>query len=167
MSQPSFRFGQEAWQEGRDADPTARAIFDRHYSRRRYRDGRRPAKFIGPGEYMLLKTPEADALFVWRKFISDDGQRGVNCAIFRNESGRPSSGLILEAERLAWGRWPGERLYTYVNPRKLGVRKCRGREYCPWPPGGCFVRAGWTLCGRTRRGLLIFEKLPGRSAATA
>jgi hypothetical protein len=158
MRQPFLVWDSEVWRYGRDADPTARAIFDRHYSRRRYRDGRRPAKFIGPGQYMLLLTPEADALFVWRKFISDDGQEGINCAIFRNEGKRLSSLLILDAEQRAWQRWPCERLYTYVNPKKLTVRKCRGREYCPWPPGRCFIEAGWNYCGRTQKGLLIFEK---------
>jgi hypothetical protein len=42
------------------------------------------------------------------------GQRGVNCAVFRNESSVLSSELIREACGLAWTRWPGERLYTYV-----------------------------------------------------
>ncbi|MDQ3802518.1 MAG: hypothetical protein M3416_01485 [Acidobacteriota bacterium] len=108
-----------------------------------------------------MLTPEADALFVWRKFISDDGQEGVNCAVFRNEGDRLSSDLILEAERWAWAKWPGERLYTYVNPRK--VRSAN--------PGYCFLKAGWRKSGESKKGLLIFEKLfavgARRRAATA
>jgi hypothetical protein len=133
----------------KDGDATARAIFDRHYSRIRYRDGRDPVLFVGPGEKLVLLTPDALALFVWRKFIDDSGQKGVNCAVFRNEGPALSSGLILEAERWADERWPGERLYTYVNPRK--VRSSN--------PGYCFTMAGWRPCGYTkRRGYRILEK---------
>ncbi len=141
----------DTWHIVRDGDYTVRTIFDRHYSRYRYADGRDPALFVGPGQKMVLVTPCARAIFVWRKFISGDGQQGVNCAIFRNEGAGLSSSLILEAERVAWERWPGERFYTYVDPRKVASRN----------PGYCFIAAGWRRCGVTkRRGLLIFEKLP-------
>lgn len=135
----------------RDGDPTALALFNRHYSRRKYADGRKPKLFVGPGEKFVLMTTCGRALFVWRKFISDDGQEGVNCAVFRNESIHKSSTLILEAEAIAWRRWPGQRLYTYVNPRKIKSAN----------PGYCFKVAGWRTCGRTKmRGLVILEKLP-------
>ena len=136
------------WQPIRDADPEARAIFQRHYSYRKYTDGRDPAKFIGPGEYMALVTPHYDALFVWRKFINMRPQdHGVNCAIFRNESEHRSSDMIREAVALAWDRWPSERLYTYVNPRKIESPN----------PGYCFKCAGWSECGKTSKGLVVLE----------
>ena len=102
---------------------------------------------------MVLLTPRADALFVWRKFIDDaiPRQTGVNCAVFRNEGPQLSSFLILEAMVLAWERWPGERLYTYINPKK--VRRKRD-------PGRCFLRAGWKPCGQTMGGLLILDVVP-------
>ena len=140
-----------AWLTVKDGDARARDIFNRHYSRRHYKDGRRPKLFVGPGEKMVLLTMECDALFVWRKFKSDDGQIGINCAIFRNESRRLSSELILEAEKLAWMRWPGERLYTYVAPDK--IRSIN--------PGACFKKAGWKRCGVTKvNKLVILEKYP-------
>lgn len=140
-----------SWVETKDADPDARALQRRHYSRRVYADGRDPKKFVGPGENIVLITPECDALFVWRKFIDDaiPPQTGVNCAIFRNESSMLSSALILEAEVFAGNKWPGERLYTYVNASK--VRRKRD-------PGRCFLRAGWRRCGTTKGGLVILEK---------
>jgi hypothetical protein len=139
------------WYEAKDADYRARKIFDRHYSRRVYKDGRRPLLFVGPGEKLVLLTRSCDALFVWRKFISDDGQAGVNCAVFRNESPTLGSEVILEACDIAWARWPGERLYTYVNPRKIKSTN----------PGFCFKKAGFNKCGVTKwKRLLIFEKLP-------
>jgi hypothetical protein len=146
----------EHWCISRDGDPYMRAVFDRHYSRRRYRDGRSPAKFVGPGEYMALISRDGDAIFVWRKFIDDavnaetgERQTGVNCAVFRNESSIRSSDMIREAESLALARWPGSRLYTYVNAQRIKSAN----------PGFCFKMAGWRRCGVTMGGLIILEKL--------
>lgn len=150
-AQLGLRFDSFNWVQSKDANPTARGLFVRHYSYRPYADGRKPAKFVGPGEYMVLLTPEADALFVWRKFISADGQQGVNCAVFRNESDHRSSDLIREASQLALERWPNQRLYTYVNPRKIKSAN----------PGYCFQMAGWQKCGITKHNkLVILELLP-------
>lgn len=152
------------WFLSKDGDDAARALFDRHYSRIRRADGRESKLFVGPGEKMVLVRPrlgflsdygnDYDALFVWRSFVSGDGQEstagwGVNCSIFRNESPIRASDLILEAEevlRLAWG-WHN-RAYTYVNPAAIGSRN----------PGYCFKRAGWSRCGTTGKGLHILEK---------
>jgi len=147
MRQLSFRLN--TWIEVKDGNNTAREIYDGHYSRHFYADGRNPKLFVGPGEKVVLITPEADALFIWRKFVSANGQQGVNCSTFRNESERLSSELILEAERFAWYYWPGERLYTYVNPREIRSTN----------PGYCFLMAGWRKCGITKwNKLLILEK---------
>ena len=147
MRQLQIQFG-STWSVVKDGNDTARDIFNNHYSRRRYTDGRKSLLFVGPGEKIVLVTPDALALFVWRKFISDDNQQGVNCAVFRNEGPTLSSKLILEAERFAWDRWPNKRLYTYVNPRK--VRSTN--------PGYCFLKAGWNKCGLSKKGLIILEK---------
>jgi hypothetical protein len=137
------------WQTIKDGDIRALELFKRHYSFYHYKDGRKRTIFVGPGEKIVLLTHCERALFVWRKFISLDKQEGINCAIFRNESIHLASDLIRAAEAIAWNRWPGARLYTYVNARK--VRSIN--------PGCCFRRAGWTRCGVTKkRELLIFEK---------
>jgi len=139
------------WLLMRDGDYYARSLFDRHYSRHFYKDGRHPKKFVGPGEYLVLMTPCGRGLFVWRKFISKDGQKGVNCAIFRNESTLLSSQLILAAEEVTKEKWPGARFYTYVNPSKIKSKN----------PGYCFKSAGWRYCGLTKsKKLHILEKLP-------
>ena len=150
-----FLFG-DGWIEVKDGNDTGRAIFDRHYSRYRYKDGRKPLLYLGPGEKMVLLRPNADALCAWRKFISRDGQAGVNCAIYRNESGEIASKMLLEAEALAWKRWPGERLYTYVDPLELPVVIRASRP--TW--GHCFYQAGWRFCGLTKARLHILEKRP-------
>ncbi len=144
------------WLTVRDGDPRAHDIMRRHYSYHRYNDNRRTndKRIAGPGEKMVLITLACDALFVWRKFNRPDlaGQSGVCCSVFHNESDVLSSELILEAEQLAWARWPGERLYTYVNPRKIRSSN----------PGYCFLCAGWRRLPQrtTRLGLIILEKLP-------
>ena len=145
-------FDQGHWIETRDGDPDVLAVFDRHYSKRRYTDGREPVLFMGPGEKMVLRTAPGDAIFAWRKFISMDRQEGINCAFFRNESGRiRSSELIRSAMELAWARWPDEkRHYTYVNAAKVQSAN----------PGYCFLMAGWRRCGKTKdRGLHILEHI--------
>lgn len=147
MIQP-FLFG-EGWIVARDGDDTGRAIFQRHYSFRPYADGRAPRLFVGPGQKMVLLRPAADALFVWRKFTSDNGQEGINCAVFRNEGTERASDLIREADEIADRRWPGERHYTYVNARAIKSTN----------PGYCFLRAGWRRCGITKwNKLLILER---------
>jgi len=138
------------WLNVKDGDDRARGFYLRHYSARHYRDGRRRSLFVGPGEKMVLLTLPCDALFAWRKFISLDGQKGVNCSIFRNEGPILSSDLIREADQLAWQRWPGERHYTYINAKKVKSTN----------PGYCFKMAGWNSCGRTKGGLLILENSP-------
>jgi hypothetical protein len=110
------------WLPIKDGDDHARSVFDRHYSRKFYKDGRQPKLFVGPGEKAVLVTPCRRALFVWRKFISGDGQEGINCAIFRTEIPREeieASDLVRAADALADARWPSERHFTYVNPRRI------------------------------------------------
>jgi hypothetical protein len=150
-TQPFLLISDATWIEVKDGDPSGRSLFRRHYSYKPYRDGRNPALFVGPGEKMVLLTPDCKALFVWRKYVSDDGQEGVNCSVFRNEGAGLASELIREADRLAWERWPGLRHFTYVNAKK--VRSTN--------PGCCFLKAGWKRCGVTKwRKLLIMEILP-------
>lgn len=149
MNEQPFLFG-ESWIPIKDGNPTGMSIFLRHYTARQKR---KVFQFIGPGEKEVYITPDAKALFAWRKFISDAGETGVNCCIFRNEGSSfgKSSELIDAACKMAWERWPGERLYTYVDPSKVKHKR---------DPGRCFLRAGFHKCGVTGQGKLVFERLP-------
>lgn len=124
----------EHWYETRDGDAAGIDLYERHYSCHHYADGRERTLFVGPGEKTVLLGADAEALFVWRKFVSGDGQQGVNCAVFRNEGTVRSSLLIEEAMQIAWQRWPGERLFTYVSGEKIRSAN----------PGYCFKMAGWS-----------------------
>jgi hypothetical protein len=144
------------WLPIKDGDPRAFALYRNHYTFNDYKDRRRSNTayrnrylICGPGEKILLLTQNADALFGWRKFIDRSGQRGVNCAVFRNEGPLLSSMLILEAEELARRRWGDVRFYTYVNPHMVQSAN----------PGYCFIAAGWNRCGLTKiKKLIILEK---------
>lgn len=136
------------WYLTKDGDKSCLAMYERHYSAYQYRDGRQRKLFCGPGEKIVLRTRDASALFVWRKFIDRSGQQGINCAVFRNESSIRSSELIRQADAVADHVWPGARHYTYVNPQK--VRSTN--------PGFCFLVTGWRKAGTTRGGLLVLAR---------
>lgn len=137
------------WWLTKDGDRDCLELYERHYSAYRYADGRERKLFVGPGEKVVLRTYHGDAMFVWRRFIDDSGQRGINCAVFRNESQHRSSELIRQADEIADCLWPDRRHYTYVNP--AAVRSTN--------PGFCFTAAGWVRCGRTKGGLIVLERV--------
>ncbi|WP_156173860.1 hypothetical protein [Cupriavidus basilensis] len=136
------------WWLTKDGDRDCLELYERHYSAYRYADGRQRKLFVGPGEKVVLRTERGDACFVWRNFIDDSGQTGINCAVFRNESAHQSSGLIRQADAIADCLWPNCRHYTYVNAK--AVRSSN--------PGFCFIAAGWRRCGMTKSGLLVLER---------
>jgi hypothetical protein len=148
-------FDEPLWWLTKDGDKDCLAMYERHYSAYRYADGRKRTQFVGPGEKVVLRTASANALWVWRRFIDDSGQQGINCAVFRNESAHRSSRLISQADQIADVLWPDCRHYTYVNPARLVSKN----------PGFCFLSAGWRRCGRTKGGLLIMERFPSQSKA--
>jgi hypothetical protein len=151
------------WLPVRDGDPRARALFARHYSATLKRSQPlRPIgngeRFAGPGAHMVLLLEDCQGMFVWRaERFRLDGQTGIYCSIFRNESPVLSSDLIREACELAWQRWPGERLFTYVADAKIRSTN----------PGYSFKCAGWRRCGRNADGrLTILELLPDAALGT-
>lgn len=140
--------GAPDWWLTKDGDRTILALYERHYSAYQYRDGRVRRLFAGPGQKIVLRTRDGHAGFVWRSFIADDDQRGINCAFFRNESEILSSELIRQADAIADQVWSCRRHYTYVNPE--AVRSGN--------PGRCFLAADWRRCGRSKNGKLILER---------
>ena len=146
------------WLPVRDGDPRALALYLRHYSARKVRHGARRAshprteRFIGPGEHMVLLSPDCSALFAWRHMrLRADNQQGIECTIFRNEGPWCSSALITEACGLARSRWGAVRLFTFVDPSSIASAN----------PGYCFLKAVWKrLHPPTSRGLRILELLP-------
>ena len=130
-------------------DAEMRLLADRHYSR----EHRGHREFLGPARTLVLRDTPGDVLFAWiwpEDGMRMDGQTGYNCAIFRNESQRRASEIVLEAEQAAIAYWGPNRMYTYVDPRKVASPN----------PGYCFKIAGWRFVRVTRKGLHLLEKSP-------
>lgn len=131
------------------ADPELSMLSDRHYSRQT--PG--AAQFCPSGRKLILRNTQGTVVFAWL-YPEDhikraDGQAGYNCTIFRNESERLSSDIILEAEQLAVKKWGPNRAYTYIDPAKVRSRN----------PGYCFKRAGWKKVGESKSGKVLLEKM--------
>ena len=128
-------------------DDEMRQLADRHYSRRTV--GAR--QFLYSGRKLVLRDAAGLVLFAWiwpDPAMRMDGQVGYNNAIFRNESDRLSSDIILEAERAAFEKWGPNRLYTYVAPDKIKSVN----------PGYCFKKAGWHYVRDSASGQHLLSK---------
>lgn len=161
MNVQPFLIGDD-WNVVLDGNPTARDIFSRHYSYRPRNGGRANELIVGPGFKLLLLSHDGGALCCWRKERHRaDGQQGVECSIFRRESGDLASTMLATAMLRAWERFPGERLFTFVDPKKVPPTLVRGNPV--W--GFCFYKAGWHYAGLTAKGLHILEcRFDGRGS---
>lgn len=156
------------WLPVRDGDARVAALLSRHYSYRPYKDNRRRVQrhmgFCPGGERIILLTGTGDAAFIWRKFSANPEmiekygwQTGIGCTFFRNEGAILSSDLIREACEIAWRRWPGERLFTFVEDEKVATSQQHGRAKAGW----CYRKAGWKPAGRNKDGrLTVLEIRP-------
>lgn len=141
------------WQESHRADPEARALADRHYSRQK------PGtpQFVPPGRCVVLKIP---GLAYWvtsypfAEWVKHAWAGAWVCSAFRNESDILSSTLIRQAisatrclalDKPNWDL-PDMGMVTFVDAGK--VRKKRD-------PGRCYTKAGFTRLKETTAGGLI------------
>lgn len=144
------------WFAVKDTYPPLIDLYRRHYS-----SAKKPAwvyrryGISGNGESLSLCNVFGTAGFCWTKQQKrDDGQEGVNCSFFRNESAFLSSELILEAEFMARTKWKDtNRFFTYVDTEKTKKRRSKHNA-----PGHCFIMAGWRRCGESK-GKIILEKV--------
>lgn len=130
------------WERTTKFSPAGCAMADRHYSRRKIG----ASQFMPPGQTIVLLADRA--LWGWWRPHPDSGIKAMNgldgwtCTIFRNESERLSSELVLDAEEaieeFGYGCGP-DGLLTYVWDRKISSVN----------PGFCFKMAGWKAVGRS------------------
>lgn len=162
MSVQPFLIGQD-WMEVKDGDPSVITLHRRHYSYEPPPVGKRKqALCVGPGFKLVLLSADGGALCAWRKEKHRaDGQEGVNCTIFRREAGEVASIMLGKARRLAWQRWPGERLFTFVDPAAVPPAMVKGPRGFLYPVYGyCFYQDGWRFAGLTKKRLHILEMRP-------
>jgi hypothetical protein len=140
---PLLQFDNELVRVGK-FDYESVLLADRHYSRQKPGTN----QFMPPGRTIVLRSDAGDVVFGWLwQHKRDDGQQGFNCSIFRNESARQSSEIILEAEKIAVREWGQNRGFTYIDPNEVSKN-----------PGYCFKCAGWQFVKKTDSGLHLLEK---------
>lgn len=140
------------WHRTWRADPIARALADRHYSRKRVG----AAQFSPPGRNLTLRTAAGDAVWVtsWPllEYVEHYWGDCWTCTLFRNESSVLSSQLITEAEAATgaiMGEAPAGGFLTFVDAGKVRPKR---------DPGYCFLQAGYQAVGRTKdRGLIVLQ----------
>lgn len=132
----------------RDGNQLAASIANRHYSRVWRGNIEQPR--LTTHKRMILVEPSGKWVFVWNfQKTRYDGQTGANCVLFRNESDRLSSEIILLAEE-EWNKKYGVcRKFTYVHPGKIRSTN----------PGFCFQKAGWEKTSIvSKKGLILLSK---------
>lgn len=149
------------WRLSWRADPFARKIADRHYSRQKPGT----AQFVATGSCMVLSalTDAGRAYWVtsWplAEWTKHDWAGAWMCSAFRNEGAGRSSRMIRQAvaaTRHYYGEPPALGMVTFVDPKKV-------REKVD--PGHCFIIAGFRPCGFTNGGLLALQMLPKKMPA--
>lgn len=140
------------WQPSHRADPRGVRIADRHYNRQKVGS----PQFVPPGRCVVLRH-EDDALWVtswpFAEYVRHAWAGAWVNSLFRNESDRLASELIVEAVAHTRSVWepPELGIVTFVDESKVR----RSRE-----PGRVYRIAGWTRVGRTKGGLVAYQILP-------
>jgi hypothetical protein len=144
------------WRLSWRADPAARALADRHYSRQ----SRHAPQFVPPGRCLVLLSADRSALWVTSWPLAEYARHAWAgawvCSLFRNEGAALSSALITHAvahTRAHWPAVPAGGIVTFVDPGKSEPKAV---------PGWCFLRAGWSHVGFTKGGLWVYQQMPGR-----
>lgn len=152
------------WQLSHRADPAARAIADRHYSRQK------PGtpQFVPPGRCVVLYAQVGTTGAYWvtswpfGEYVKHRWPGAWVCSAFRNE-GIPktivqSSDMVRQAwaaTRAIFGEPPPEGAITFIDPDKVRDGRKSGRQL-----GRCFILAGGEYDGETKGGLVAIKFRP-------
>jgi len=143
------------WELSYRADPRARKIADRHYSRQK--PGTK--QFVPPGRCVVLYC-DAGAAWVtswpFAQYVKHAWAGAWICSMFRNESEILSSQLIREAisvTRWVWSEIPDLGMVTFVDRKKVKKKRDFGR---------CYLKVGFHVCGETKGGLLALQLMPDK-----
>ena len=146
--------GPSLWTMSHRADRAALPLADRHYNRQKIGS----PQFVPPGRCLVLLTPDASALWVtsWptADYVRHAWPGAWVCSLFRNEGPTLSSTLIRAAVAATVWQWPTPPelgFITFVDPGKTRRKR---------DPGRCYLRAGWSVCGETKGGLVALQLPP-------
>ena len=136
------------WTLSHRADKRALPLADAHYNRQK------PGtpQFVPPGRCLVLLARCHRALWVtsWplAEFVKHEWAGAWVCSCFRNEGAGLSSDLIREAvavTRHVFGPPPPKGFVTFVDRDKTRRKR---------DPGRCYRKAGWSVIGETKGGLV-------------
>lgn len=145
------------WRLSHRADPEARVLADRHYSRQSIG----APQFVPPGRCLVLVTGGAYWVTSWpfAAYVKHAWAGAWVCSAFRREADCPyrASDLIREAVAISRWKWPEVPemgMVTFVDPRHVQTGVL----------GYCYRRAGFRSATprTTKGGLLALQLLPGR-----
>lgn len=139
------------WFLSHRADPRALPLADRHYNRQKIGS----PQFVPPGRCIVLLTESADALWVtswpFAEYVKHAWPGAWVNSLFRNESSILSSLLIREAVAATaaiWGNPPPFGMVTFIDCGQVRRKRDFGR---------CYRKAGFTVAGTTKGGLLALS----------
>ena len=141
------------WHLSHRADPLARDIADRHYSRQKVGS----PQFVPPGRCLVLRCEGAFWVTSWpfAEYVKHAWAGAWVCSAFHNE--RPdlylSSDLIRQAVAATRWRWPDVPalgMVTFVDPGKVRRKRDWGR---------CYRRAGFLREAEDTKGGLVALRL--------
>lgn len=151
------------WYISDRADPRAKHLADRHYSRQKPES----KQFVPPGRCFVLVASAAGGSAYWvtswpfAEYVKHEWAGAWVCSAFRNEGAGLSSELIrsaVAATRARWPETPDLGMITFVDSGKTRRKR---------DPGRCFLRAGFKRCGMTKGGLVALQLLPDDMPAPA
>lgn len=151
------------WTLSYRADKRAVPLADRHYNRQKIG----APQFVPPGRCLVLLAPDADALWVTSfplaQYVQHAWAGAWMNSLFRNESPARASEMILEAVAITQSQWPApaQGMVTFVDPKHVAPTRRRGQDIY----GYCYLMAGFTHVGYTKKGLWAWQLLPERMPA--
>lgn len=156
------------WHLSGRADPRARVLADRHYSRKT--PG--ASHITPPGRCVVFLTRDADAVWAtswpFAEFVKHEWAGAWICSVFRNESPHLASVLnrqAVAATRFVYGDPPlipsaigPVGFVSFIDRAKVRPARVRGKDV--W--GLSYMKAGWEVIGETKAGLLALGLRPER-----
>lgn len=149
------------WEESHRADPRARVIADRHYSRQKIGT----PQFVPPGRCLVLhaETETGSAYWVtswpFGEYVKHRWPGAWICSAFRNEGAAPGVQMIIDAVAATLNRYgppPELGMITFVDPDQVEPTMVRGEPVWGW----AFMMAGFVPDGFTRGGLIALKLYP-------
>jgi len=150
------------WRWSHRADPRARVLADRHYSRQKIG----APQFVPPGRCLVLYAGSPGAAAYWvtswpfAEYVKHAWPGAWMCSAFRNEGAGQASVMIREAvsaTRAVFKEPPALGMVTFIDRAKVRPTKVRGADVWGWT----YRLAGFLECGETAGGLLALQLLPG------